>query len=155
MTVVIARPFDEIVRLDRRWFREHPERKHRCRWPDTDELALWDNGRGVPLVMAIRHLGRGCIVYQPVIFHGVLPEDERSAAMLFALAARCPEPVPLIFEVDVLRLQGGAPLQQTATAGGGPRSESSAGGLASAADLNVNRLDARDGVLCGALPALG
>jgi hypothetical protein len=107
ITVVMARPLDEIVRLDRRWFRAHPERKHRCRWPHTRELAFCDNDRGMPLVMAIRHLGRGHVVYQPVIFQGVLPKDERSAGILFALAARYPQPVPLISEIDVLRLQRG------------------------------------------------
>jgi hypothetical protein len=109
MMVVIARPLDEIARLDRRWFRAHPERKHRCRWPDMRELALGDNDRGMPLVMTIRHLGRGHVVYQPVIFQGVLPNDERSAGILFALAARCPQPVPLVSEMDVLRLQRGVP----------------------------------------------
>ena len=87
---MMARPFNEIVRLDRRWFRAHPERKHRCRWPDTGELELCDSDLGAPLVMAIRHLGRGRIVYQPVIFQGGLPKDERSAGILFALAARLP-----------------------------------------------------------------
>ena len=46
--------------------------------------------------MAIRHLGRGHMVYQPVIFQGALPRDERSAAALFALAATSPEPIPVI-----------------------------------------------------------
>jgi hypothetical protein len=90
----MARPFDEIVRLDRLWFWAHPERSHRCRWPDTRELALCDSDYGVPLVIAIRHLGRGHVVYQPVIFHGVLPKDESSARILFALAARCPSRSP-------------------------------------------------------------
>jgi hypothetical protein len=40
--------------------------------------------------MGIRHLGRRLIVYQPVIFQGALPRDERSAAVLFALAATSP-----------------------------------------------------------------
>jgi hypothetical protein len=129
ITVVMARPLDEIVRLDRLWFWAHPERSHRCRWPDTRELALCNSDRGVPLVIAIRHLGRGHVLYQPVIFHGVLPNDERSAEILFALAARCPEPVPLVSEIDMLRLQRGVPRQPTANAGGGARSHSSAGGL--------------------------
>jgi hypothetical protein len=73
-----------IPRLDRRWFRAHPERRHRCRWPDAVELELCDSDRRARLVMAIRHLGRGHIVYQPIIFHGDLPRDERSAAAVCA-----------------------------------------------------------------------
>jgi hypothetical protein len=48
----------------------------------------------VRLVIAIRHLGRGRMVYQPVTFKGGLPTDEKSAAALFALAATSPEPIP-------------------------------------------------------------
>jgi hypothetical protein len=88
--IPMARTLDEIVRLDRRWFRAHPERRHRCRLPDTGEFDLYDRGRGTRLVMAIHHLGRGRVVYQPVIFRGTLPRDERSAAALFALAVRHP-----------------------------------------------------------------
>jgi hypothetical protein len=66
----MLRTLGQIARLDRRWFRAHPERRHRCRWPDTVELDLWDNNRDARLVMAIRHLGRGHVVYQPVIFQG-------------------------------------------------------------------------------------
>jgi hypothetical protein len=86
----MPRTLGQIARLDRRWFRAHPERRHRCRWPDTVELDLCHGDRGGRLVMAIRHLGRGLIVYQPVIFQGALPRDERSAAVLFALAATSP-----------------------------------------------------------------
>jgi hypothetical protein len=57
--------------------------------------------------MAIRHLGRGHVVYQPVIFQGALPRDERSAAALFALAATSSEPIPVITLLDVLRLRRG------------------------------------------------
>jgi len=103
----MARTLEEIVRHDRRWFRVHPERRHRCRWPDTGELDLCDSARGARLVLAIRHLGRGHVVYQPVIFQGALPTDERSAAALFALAATSPEPIPVIAQIDVLRLRFG------------------------------------------------
>ena len=103
----MARTLEEIVRLDRRWFRAHPDRRHRCRWPDTGELKLCDSARGARLVMAIRHLGRGRVVYQPVIFQGALPTDERSAAALFALAATSPEPIPVIAQMDLLRLRFG------------------------------------------------
>jgi hypothetical protein len=94
-----------IARLDRRWFRAHPERRHRCRWPDAVELDLCDSDRRARLVMAIRHLGRGHIVYQPVIFHGDLPRDERSAAALFALAATSSEPITVVAQMDLLRLR--------------------------------------------------
>ena len=57
--------------------------------------------------MAIRHLGRGHVVYQPVKFQGALPKDERSAAALFELAATSSEPIPFIALLDVLRLRHG------------------------------------------------
>jgi hypothetical protein len=103
----MARTLKEITRFDRRWFRAHPERRHRCRWPDTGELDLCDSDPGAPLVMAIRHLGRGHLVYQPVIFQGVLPKDERSAAALFALAATSRDPIPVIARMHVLLLRWG------------------------------------------------
>jgi hypothetical protein len=40
-----------------------------------------------------------------------LPTDERSAAALFALAATSPEPIPVIAQMDVLRLRRGLRLQ--------------------------------------------
>jgi hypothetical protein len=79
--------------------------------PDTVEVELCDSGRGACLVMTIRHLGRGHIVYQPVIFRGGLPRDERSAAALFALAATSSEPIPVVAQMDVLRLRRGLGLQ--------------------------------------------
>ena len=88
----MARALDEIVRLDRRWFWAHPQRRHRYGWPDWRELVLCE----------IRHLGRGRVVCQPVIFPGALPTDERSAAALFALAATSPEPIPVIAQMEVL-----------------------------------------------------
>jgi hypothetical protein len=92
----MARALDDIVRLDRRWFWAHPQRQHRCRRPDKRELDLCDCDRGARLVMAIRHLGRGYVVYQPVIYPGAPPAHEEAAAALFALAATCPEPVPVL-----------------------------------------------------------
>jgi hypothetical protein len=71
------------------------------------ELELYESDHRAPLVMAICHLGRGRVVHQPVIFQGVLPADERSAAALFALAARYPQPIPVVAEMDVLRLRRG------------------------------------------------
>jgi hypothetical protein len=103
----MRRKLGQIGGLDRRWFRAHPERRHRCRWPDTVELDLCGNELGAGLVMAIRHLGRGHVIYQPVIFRGGLPSDERSAAALFALAATSSEPIPVIAQMDVLRLRRG------------------------------------------------
>jgi hypothetical protein len=101
----MAHALDEIVRLDRRWFWAHPKRRHRCRSPEPGELELFEGGHGERLVMAIRHLGRGCVVYQPVIFQGALPVNEESTAALFALAAICPKPIPVLAQIDVRRLQ--------------------------------------------------
>jgi hypothetical protein len=106
-TVAMARALDEMVRLDRCWFWAHPQRQHRCRWPDPCELDHCDCDRAARLVMAIRHLGRGCVVYQPVIFQGALPASEESTAALFALAATSPEPIPVLAQVDVRRLRHG------------------------------------------------
>jgi hypothetical protein len=105
--IAMACALDELVRLDRRWFWAHPQRQHRCRWPETAELDRCDCDRAARLVMAIRHLGRGCVVYQPVIFQGALPASEESTAALFALAATSREPIPVIAQIDVRRLRSG------------------------------------------------
>jgi hypothetical protein len=112
-TLAMAHALDELVRLDRRWFWAHPQRQHRCRSPDPRELELCDCKRGARLVIAIRHLGRGYVIYQPVVFQGALPAHEESAAALFALAATCPAPVPVLAQKDVLRMRRGlrAPMQ--------------------------------------------
>jgi hypothetical protein len=55
--------------------------------------------------MVIRHLGCGCLVYQPVIFDGALPASEESTAALFALAATSPEPIPVLAQREVGRLR--------------------------------------------------
>jgi hypothetical protein len=47
----MARPLDEIVRLDRRWFRAHPETRYHCRALDTGELASCENNRVALLVV--------------------------------------------------------------------------------------------------------
>ena len=57
--------------------------------------------------MATRHLGRGCLVYQPVIFHGALPAREESTAALFTLAATSSESIPVLAQIDVRRLRCG------------------------------------------------
>ena len=103
----MARALEEVARLDRRWFRARPERRHRCRWPDTCEVDLGGCDSGLGLVIAIRHLGRGHLIYQPVVFQGALPTDEKSAAALFVLAATSSEPIPVIALLDVLRLRRG------------------------------------------------
>jgi hypothetical protein len=103
----MARALEELAQLDRQWFQAHPERQHCCRRPDMSELELYESDRRARLVMAICHLGRGCVLHQPVIFQGALPADERSAAALFALAARYPQPIPVVAEKDVLRLRRG------------------------------------------------
>jgi hypothetical protein len=56
------------------------------------------------------------MVYQPVIFEGALPVDERSAAALFALAAKDPEPIPVVTKMGLLRLRQGGALSQRVTA---------------------------------------
>jgi hypothetical protein len=111
----MARALEEIARRDRRWFEVHPGRSHRCRWPDPDELDFCDRNFAAGLIISIRHLGRGRTVYQPVIFEGTLPADERSAAALFALAMRDPKPIPVVTEADLLRLRRGGELSQRIT----------------------------------------
>jgi hypothetical protein len=101
----MPRSFHDIARLDRRWFRAHPERRHRCRRPDIGELDLYDSDRSGRLVIAIRALGHGRALYQPLFLHGALPSDERSAAAIFALAASRPEPIPDVGALDWLRLR--------------------------------------------------
>jgi hypothetical protein len=103
--ITMARALEEVAQLDRQWFRAHPDRQHCCRRPDMSELALYESDYRPRLVIAVRHLGRGRVVHQPVIFQGALPADERSAAALFALAAQYPQPVPVVAEIDVLRLR--------------------------------------------------
>jgi hypothetical protein len=101
----MARPFDEIARLDRRWFRAHPERRHRCRRPDTRELDLYTGGDGGRLIMAVRHLGRGRVLYQPLMLQGVLPSDERSCAAIFALAVKHRDPIPHVGTLEWLAVR--------------------------------------------------
>jgi hypothetical protein len=114
----MAGALEEIALLDRRWFRAHPERRHRCRLPDIAESDLCDSDRNARLVITIRHLGRGHMIYQPVIFQGGVPRDERSAAALFALAATSSEPSPAIAQMDVLRLRRAWPSSQEVSAWG-------------------------------------
>jgi hypothetical protein len=120
----MARALEQIVRRDRLWFQAHAERWHLCRWPDRSELDFCDSDLDTRLIIALRHLGRGRIVYQPVIFEGAPPADERSAAALFALAARNPEPIPVVTEMGLLRLRRGGALSQHITAAAASSSSS-------------------------------
>jgi hypothetical protein len=96
------RPLDHVAHLDRRWFSVHPERHHRCRRPDVVELDLRETDYG-RLLIAIRHLGARRLAYQPVIYDGPTPLDERTAEALFALAAYHPDPIPVISKAAVQR----------------------------------------------------
>jgi hypothetical protein len=42
-----------------------------------------------------------------VIFQGALPTDENSAAALFALAAKSPQSIPVVAQMEVWRLRRG------------------------------------------------
>jgi hypothetical protein len=99
--VTMAHPLEEIARRDRRWFRAHPERRYRCRLPAPGELDR--DVCNQLLIIAIRHIGGGHLAYQPVIVEGQLANDERSAGILFALAAKHPEPIPTVGECEVRR----------------------------------------------------
>jgi hypothetical protein len=66
----MARALDESVRLGRRWFWAHLQRRHRCRSPETGEVGLCDCDRAARLVLTIRQLGRGHVAYQPVDIPG-------------------------------------------------------------------------------------
>ena len=101
---LITRRLADIPRHDRRWFRAHPERRHRCRRPDAVEIDFYETDYG-RLIMAIRHMGARRLAYQPVIHDGTVPPDERSAAVLFALATRHPDPIPVVAESEVIRLR--------------------------------------------------
>jgi hypothetical protein len=99
----MAQQVDEIARRDRRWFRARPERQYRCRSPAAGELDLYGCNESRRLIIAIRHIGHGHLAYQPVIFEGQLPSDEKSAGVLFALAAKHPDPIPTVGEREVRR----------------------------------------------------
>jgi hypothetical protein len=90
----VARALKEVTRLDRRWFWHAPRDETAADGLIRAKVDLCDGDRRAGLLIAISYLARGHIVYQPGIFRSVLPEDERSAAALFALAATSPEPIP-------------------------------------------------------------
>jgi hypothetical protein len=95
----MPRPLDGIARRDGEWFLAHPKRHHLCRRPAPCEFDLYDGYRGGRLIVAVRHLGRGRVLYQPLLLHGSPPLDEDAAAALFAHAAEHPDPIP---EVDLV-----------------------------------------------------
>jgi hypothetical protein len=99
--VTMAHPLEEIVRRDRRWFRAHPERRYRCRLPAPGELDR--DACNQLVIIAIRHIGGGHLAYQPVIFEAQMPTDDKSAGILFALAAKNPDPIPTVAEREVSR----------------------------------------------------
>jgi hypothetical protein len=99
--ITMAHPLEEIVRLDRRWFRAHRERQYRCRLPAPGELDRYACNQ--LLIIAIRHMGGGHLAYQPVIFEAQMPTDEKSAGILFALAAKNPDPIPTVPEREMRR----------------------------------------------------
>ena len=77
----------------------------RCRRPDRRELDLYAGNDGGRLIIAIRHLGRGRVLHQPLILQGVLPADERSSAAIFALAVKHPDPIPQVATPDWLTVR--------------------------------------------------
>lgn len=84
-----------MARLDARWFRAHPERRHRVRRAGDGEVPLTSPPTNHSVLMAMRWTGKGCL-YQPLFYDAGPPWRERMASILFAMAASNPEPVPLI-----------------------------------------------------------
>jgi hypothetical protein len=93
----------EMARLDARWFKAHPERRHRVRRAGHGEVPLTSLQADHPVLMAMRWTGKGCL-YQPLFYDAGLPQRERMASILFAMAAATPEPVPLICAKDAVAL---------------------------------------------------
>jgi hypothetical protein len=57
----------EIVRLDARWFKAHPERRHRVRRAEEGEGQLPSDLADREVLMAMRWTGKGCL-YQPLFY---------------------------------------------------------------------------------------
>lgn len=93
----------EIARLDARWFRARPERRHRVRRAAESEVQVGTVPADGPLLMAMRWTGKGCL-YQPLFYDASPPRHERMASILFALAASELEPVPFIRNEDAIAL---------------------------------------------------
>jgi hypothetical protein len=93
----------EIARLDARWFRAHPERRHRVRLAEGGEVQLPSILVEHSVLVAMRWTGKGCL-YQPLFYDAGPPRRERMASILFAMAASDPEPVPVIRAEDAVAL---------------------------------------------------
>ena len=93
----------EIARLDARWFKAHPGRRHRVRRAEEGEVQLPSPLADQPVLMAMRWTGKGCI-YQPIFYDVGPPRRERMASILFAMAASHPDPVPVIRAEDAVAL---------------------------------------------------
>jgi hypothetical protein len=93
----------EMARLDARWFKTHPERRHRVRLAEHGEAQLTSSSTNNPTLMAMRWTRRGCL-YQPLFYDAGPPRRERMASILFAMAASNPDPVPLIRAKDAVAL---------------------------------------------------
>jgi hypothetical protein len=93
----------EIARLDARWFKAHPERRHRVRRAEEGEVQLPSVLADGPVLMAMRWTRKGCL-YQPLFCDAGPPRRERMASILFAMAASHPDPVPVIRADDALAL---------------------------------------------------
>jgi len=93
----------EIARLDARWFKAHPERRHRVRRAEEGEVQLPSPLADRPVLIAMRWTGKGCI-YQPLFFDAGPPRRERMASILFAVAASDPDPAPVIRAEDAVAL---------------------------------------------------
>ncbi len=83
-----------IAERDRAWFQDRPGRQHLARYAEPAERQVFETGRD--LVLLIRHLGRGALVYQPVMLSGSLPVDEERIASMFARALQDPLPAPAL-----------------------------------------------------------
>jgi hypothetical protein len=92
----------EIARLDARWFRARPERRHRVRRAAESEVNVGTT-LGVGPLMAMRWTRKGCL-YQPLFYDASPPRQERMASILFAMAASELEPVPFIRSEDAIAL---------------------------------------------------
>jgi hypothetical protein len=98
-----VRSSTEIAHLDARWFRAHPERRHRVRRAAESEVLVGTTLADGPLLMAMRWTGKGCL-YQPFFYDASPPRHERMASILFAMAASELEPVPFIRSQNAIAL---------------------------------------------------
>ena len=85
-----------IADRDRAWFRDRAGRQHRARDAEPAERQAFGGDRD--LVLLIRDLGRGVLVYQPVILSRPLPVNEQTIARMFARAVGHPLMIPTFEE---------------------------------------------------------